>query len=104
MYTVSFRDLLTVLWDRMDPTSLNCQGADRGTQYRSVIFYHSDEQRQISEVSKAMEQQRYPNPIVTEIVPASKFWDAEPYHQQYLERNGQSSAKGNITPIRIYGE
>mmetsp|Transcript_22652 Transcript_22652/g.29406 ORF Transcript_22652/g.29406 Transcript_22652/m.29406 type:complete len:206 (-) Transcript_22652:79-696(-) len=100
---VSFQDLLTVFWDGMDPTFLNRQGPNTGTQYRSVIYYNSDEQRQIAEVSKAMEQQRYEFPIVTEIVRTSTFWPAESYHQNYLAKQGQSAGKGDVTPIKLFG-
>lgn len=79
---ISFEQLLEIFWKIHDPTSLNRQGEDVGTQYRSVVFYHSDEQRRIAEAHK----KRSPG-IVTEISPFTKFWKAEEYHQNYFERN-----------------
>ncbi len=86
---VSYRDLLNVFFVIHDPTTLNRQGNDSGTQYRSGIFYHSPEQKQIAqEVIMAVTQERlYPNPIVTELVPASQWFEAESYHQEYFARN-----------------
>lgn len=86
---VTFRDLLNVFFVIHDPTTLNRQGNDTGTQYRSGIFYHSPEQKQIAqEVMAAVAQERlYPNPIVTEVVPASQWFEAEAYHQEYFARN-----------------
>ncbi len=90
---VSYDDLLNLFWDMHDPTTLNRQGPDVGDQYRSVIFYHTPEQRERAERSKAEQQAsgRYRNPIVTEIVPASTFWRAEEYHQKYLVKHGRAS-------------
>lgn len=87
---VSFDDLLEVFWESHDPTTLNRQGNDIGTQYRSAIFYHNDEQRQKAEHYKAEldKQGAYPNPIVTEITPASAFYPAEDYHQNYYIDHG----------------
>jgi peptide-methionine (S)-S-oxide reductase len=87
---VSYDDLLRVFWENHDPTTLNRQGPDVGTQYRSVIFYHSPAQAAAARASKdALAQSgAYKRPIVTEIVPASEFWRAEDYHQQYLEKRG----------------
>jgi peptide-methionine (S)-S-oxide reductase len=87
---VSYDDLLRVFWDNHDPTTLNRQGPDTGTQYRSVIFYHSPEQETTAKASKEAlaKSGRYKRPIVTEIVPAPEFWRAEDYHQQYLEKRG----------------
>lgn len=86
---VSFAEILDVFWRTHDPTTLNRQGADRGTQYRSAIFYHSDEQREIAETSKATANASgmWDNPIVTEIVPLTEFYPAEDYHQNYFRRN-----------------
>ncbi len=84
---ISFADLLTIFWRIHDPTTPNRQGADVGTQYRSVIFYHNDDQRRIAEQSKAEAASLWPNPIVTEIVPFQAFYEAEPYHQNYYRRN-----------------
>ena len=90
---VGYGQLLDVFWKNHDPTTLNRQGPDHGTQYRSAIFYHSPEQKTAAEASKqALEKSgKYRRPIVTEIVPASTFWKAEDYHQQYLEKRGMSS-------------
>jgi peptide-methionine (S)-S-oxide reductase len=85
---ISYGKLLDVFWDNHDPTTLNRQGPDWGTQYRSAIFYHSPEQKAEAERSKAAAQARFSKPIVTEIVPAPTFWEAEEYHQQYLEKRG----------------
>jgi peptide-methionine (S)-S-oxide reductase len=89
---VSYEDLLKVFWENHNPTQLNRQGPDVGTQYRSAIFYHTPEQEAAARASKeALEKARvYPRPIVTEIVPAAKFYPAEDYHQQYLEKRGLS--------------
>jgi peptide-methionine (S)-S-oxide reductase len=87
---VSYEQLLEVFWSNHDPTQLNRQGADIGTQYRSVIFTHDAEQRQIASGSKAEldNSARLRRPIVTEILPFSAFYRAEEYHQQYLEKRG----------------
>ncbi len=86
---VSYEDLLAIFWQAHDPTQLNRQGADVGTQYRSVIFYHSAEQKRVAEASRDAlnESGRYPRPIVTEISPASEFFMAEDYHQNYFRNN-----------------
>ncbi len=86
---ISFEALLEVFWRTHDPTTLNRQGADVGTQYRSAIFYHDKQQRRIAESSKraAEEAKLWPAPFVTEIVPAGPFFEAEPYHQNYYEMN-----------------
>ena len=86
---VNYEQLLEKFWSKHNPTSLNFQGWDVGTQYRSAIFYHSEEQRQIAEQSKAVldSSNKYPEPIVTEITPAGPFWRAEEYHQQYVRKN-----------------
>ena len=90
---VSFREILEVFFAMHDPTTLNRQGADVGTQYRSVIFYHSPEQQRAAEASKAERAAsgRYRRPIVTVIERATTFYRAEDYHQQYLEKRGLSS-------------
>jgi peptide-methionine (S)-S-oxide reductase len=85
---ISFEDLLNVFWDNHDPTTLNRQGPDVGDQYRSVIFFHSPEQEAAARASVATAQSRFRKPIVTQIVPATRFWRAEEYHQQYLEKRG----------------
>lgn len=87
---VSYDTLLDVFWKNHNPTTLNRQGPDVGTQYRSAIFVHSEAQRAAAEASKARLERsgRFPRPIVTEISPASSFYRAEEYHQRYLERRG----------------
>lgn len=86
---VSYRELLDVFFVIHDPTTLNRQGADVGSQYRSAIFYHSDEQQTTAAtaVRELTEQRVWPDPIVTEIVAAETFYAAEEYHQDYFERN-----------------
>ncbi|TLY30115.1 MAG: peptide-methionine (S)-S-oxide reductase MsrA [Nitrospirae bacterium] len=90
---VSYEDLLNVFWTCHDPTQLNRQGPDVGTQYRSAIFFHSPEQEEAATASKEKLQAsgRYKRPIVTEIAPVSEFWMAEDYHQQYLGKRGIKS-------------
>jgi peptide-methionine (S)-S-oxide reductase len=88
--TISYHDLLEVFWDNHNPTTLNRQGPDVGTQYRSVIFFHSPEQEAEARASRDAAQARFPRPIVTEISPAPAYWPAEEYHQQYLEKRGLS--------------
>jgi len=90
---VSYGKLLDVFWENHDPTQLNRQGPDVGTQYRSVIFFHTSEQASAAQASKEARQGSgvYKRPIVTEIVPATEFWRAEEYHQQYLEKRGLAS-------------
>jgi peptide-methionine (S)-S-oxide reductase len=90
---ITYDDLLTVFWENHDPTTLNRQGPDVGTQYRSAIFYHDDEQKDAAIKSKEERERsgRYKRPIVTEITPATEFYMAEDYHQQYLEKRGLSS-------------
>ncbi len=92
---VKYEQLLKVFWENHDPTTLNYQGPDYGTQYRSAIFFHSPEQRAAAIASKEALQNsgRYKRPIVTEITPASEFYRAEEYHQQYLEKRGLASCK-----------
>jgi peptide-methionine (S)-S-oxide reductase len=90
---VSYDDLLNVFWGSHDPTTLNRQGPDRGTQYRSAIFYHTEAQHAAAVASKERwsSDGRFPRPIVTEITPASTFYRAEEYHQRYLEKHGLAS-------------
>jgi peptide-methionine (S)-S-oxide reductase len=88
---VSYGQLLDVFWSTHDPTTLNRQGPDVGTQYRSGIFFHSPQQEAAARASKEEHQARFRRPIVTEIVPASTFYRAEEYHQRYLERRGLAS-------------
>jgi peptide-methionine (S)-S-oxide reductase len=85
---VSYDQLLEVFWDEHDPTQVNRQGPDSGTQYRTVIFAATPEQEKAARESKARLEKsgKYNRPIATEIVPASEFWRAEEYHQQYFEK------------------
>ena len=85
---ISYESLLDWFWRLHDPTTLNRQGEDAGTQYRSAIFVHSDAQRAAAEASRAAAQPGFEDPIVTEIVAASAFWPAEGYHQDYYRQNG----------------
>lgn len=89
---VSFDELLEIFWKTHDPTTLNKQGADVGTQYRSVVFYHTQEQKQLAEQYKKelTEAKAFDQPIVTEITPASVFYKAENYHQNYYNLNGNA--------------
>ena len=89
---VSYDQLLEAFWEMHDPTQVNRQGPDIGDQYRSVIFYHSAEQKKAAEASKKKigESGQYAKPIATEISPAPAFWKAEEYHQRYLEKNGRA--------------
>jgi peptide-methionine (S)-S-oxide reductase len=88
---VSYETLLDIFWKGHNPTTLNRQGPDVGTQYRSAIFFHSPEQEKTAKASKEKTQKLIPRPIVTEIVPAKTFWKAEDYHQQYLAKRGLGS-------------
>ncbi len=84
---ITFEKLLEVFWLAHDPTTLNQQGADRGTQYRSVILYHDDEQRTEAEASKVAARAQFNSPVVTEISPLGKFYAAEDYHQDFYRNN-----------------
>lgn len=93
---VSYKELLGIFWEIHDPTQLNRQGPDSGTQYRSAIFYHSAEQKAAALESRDALQKmpRYlAKKIVSEIVPAKEFWVAEEYHQRYLEKHGRASCR-----------
>lgn len=84
---VKLADLLDMFWRIHDPTTLNRQGADVGTQYRSVIFYTNDEQRAVVDASVQQAQGMYASPIVTQVAPLEAFYEAEEYHQDYFNRN-----------------
>tara|TARA_B100001094_G_C18087031_1_gene748300 strand:- start:541 stop:999 length:459 start_codon:yes stop_codon:yes gene_type:complete len=88
---VSFQELLEVFWNIHDPTTLNRQGPDVGTQYRSAILFHSQEQETLARksVQNLTEQKRFSNPIVTEISPIDVFYLGEEYHQRYFEKQGR---------------
>lgn len=92
---VSYGDILEEFWNNHDPTTLNRQGPDVGSQYRSVIFFHSAEQEAAARASKEKLERsgRYTKPIVTEISPAPTFYPAEDYHQRYLEKRGKADCK-----------
>jgi len=92
---LSYNELLRVFWDCHDPTQLNRQGPDIGSNYRSVIFCHTPEQEESARASLQLEERsgRHRRPIVTEIAPASTFWRAEEYHQQYLAKRGKDSCR-----------
>ena len=84
---VTYEELLNIFWNAHNPTTLNRQGADVGTQYRSVIYTHSEEQQLVAERSKQEAQKDFEDPIVTEITPAGPFYKAEQYHQDYFDNN-----------------
>jgi peptide-methionine (S)-S-oxide reductase len=99
---VSYEELLDVFWGKHDPTQLNRQGWDVGDQYRSVIFFHDEEQREAAERSKAElgSSGKYRKPIVTKIEPAPAFHLAEEYHQRYLEKAGRASCTTQLAQVR----
>ena len=90
---VSYEQLLDLFFELHDPTQLNRQGPDWGTQYRSVVFYHSPEQEAAAKetIARLTEEKRFRKPIMTQVVPAQTFWRAEEYHQKYLEKRGAVS-------------
>eukprot|EP00250_Pteridium_aquilinum_P006010 c16008_g1_i1 orf=373-885(+) len=105
---VTYEKLLEAFWGMHDPTQINQQGNDAGTQYRSGIYFHVPEHEQMAKESLKTEEQRIGKKIVTELLPAGEFYPAEDYHQQYLEKGGrfglkQSARKGCTDPIRCYG-
>src|SRR5450755_4003115 len=87
---ISYQKLLEVFWQAHDPTTLNRQGADEGTSYRSIILYRDEKQKLLAEKSKLEAQKDHRNPIVTEIVPLKKFYKAEDYHQQYYDNHSDA--------------
>jgi peptide-methionine (S)-S-oxide reductase len=96
---ISYKEIIDLFWDAHDPTTLNRQGNDVGPQYRSIILYHSDEQKKIAEASKAAAQKKFTDPIVTEIVPLKKFYPAEDEHQNYAAENPyQGYVRGVVAP------
>lgn len=84
---ISYADILDIFWALHNPTTLNRQGNDAGTQYRSVIFFEDDSQQQVAENSKAEIQKLWPDPVVTEVLPLENFYPAEEYHQNYFAKN-----------------
>jgi peptide-methionine (S)-S-oxide reductase len=109
---ISYKELLEIFWKTHDPTTLNRQGADVGTQYRSVIYYHNDEQKQLAEEykQKLNDGHAFPNPVVTEITAAPEFYVAEDYHQNYFNMHGhepycQFVAKPKVDKVKaLFGE
>ncbi|BDS15510.1 peptide-methionine (S)-S-oxide reductase MsrA [Aureispira anguillae] len=87
---ISYEDLLLIFMTSHDPTTLNRQGADKGTQYRSIILYHNEEQKAIAEKTIDALKELFPNPIVTELVALEKFYPAELYHQNYYNNNSHA--------------
>jgi len=96
---ISYDDLLNVFWRKHDPTQLNRQGWDIGDNYRTVVFVHDEEQRAAAERSKENEQAGHKQPIVTTIEPAQVFYEAEDYHQQYLEKRGLASCTPRLAGV-----
>ncbi|MGV9173721.1 MAG: peptide-methionine (S)-S-oxide reductase MsrA [Promethearchaeia archaeon] len=84
---LTYEVLLEKFWRIHNPTTPNRQGPDVGSQYRSAIFYHNDKQKKLAEKSKQQMDEKFKRPIITEIVPAERFWEAEEYHQQYHEKH-----------------
>ncbi|WP_420549322.1 peptide-methionine (S)-S-oxide reductase MsrA [Curvivirga sp.] len=90
---IEYEDLVRSFFELHDPTQLNRQGPDVGTQYRSAIFYFDEKQRELAQATKEALQPAFNNNIVTEVTVAGPFWEAEEYHQQYLEKKGVSSCR-----------
>jgi peptide-methionine (S)-S-oxide reductase len=97
---IAYDELLDVFWRNHDPTQLNRQGWDIGDQYRSAIFVHDEEQRAAAAASKEREQSRHSRPVVTEIGDAPTFYEAEDYHQQYLEKRGRATCTPALATAR----
>ncbi|BDA41206.1 probable peptide methionine sulfoxide reductase at C-terminar half [Coccomyxa sp. Obi] len=105
---VSYEELLGAFWKQIDPTQVNGQGGDRGTQYRTGIYTHTEEQLHIAEASKSDMAKQLQAPIATEVEAVRSYWTAEEYHQEYLAKGGrfgraQDPSKGCTDPIRCYG-
>ena len=96
---VSYEQLLAVFWAEHDPTQVNRQGWDIGSQYRSVIFVHDEDQRAAAEASREQVQGRLGRPVATSIEAAPAFWEAEDYHQQYLEKRGLASCTAKLAAV-----
>ena len=105
---VAYEELLQLFWAIHDPTDARCQGNDCGSQYRTAILYHSEEQKQKIDLSIADYEANLTGgqKVATELLatPPAKFWEAEAYHQQYLELRGQDASKGSLAPIQCYGD
>jgi peptide-methionine (S)-S-oxide reductase len=96
---ISYEEILDIFWQAHDPTTLNRQGPDMGTQYRSAIFYASDAQRLAAEASRKKAQGKLRDPIVTQLLPLEKFWKAEDYHQNYYNSHqGEGYCRMVISP------
>ncbi|CAM9964962.1 unnamed protein product [Discosporangium mesarthrocarpum] len=100
---VSYKRLLEIFFSRHDPTQVDGQGNDRGTQYRGGIYYHSEEQCLVAKEVMKNEKKKYSLPLATELLPSETFYDAEEYHQQYLQKAGQDAKKESKETIRCYG-
>ncbi len=96
---IPYEQLLAVFWAEHDPTQLNRQGPDVGDQYRSVVFVHDEEQRRAAEASRDRVQARLTRPVVTQIEDAPPFWEAEDYHQRYLEKRGLASCTARLAAV-----
>jgi len=96
---IPYEQLLAIFWAEHDPTQLNRQGPDMGSQYRSAIFVHDDEQRRAAEASREQVQARLSKPVVTQIEEAPPFWEAEDYHQRYLEKRGLASCTPRLAAV-----
>ncbi len=96
---VPYEQLLAVFWAEHDPTQLNRQGPDVGSQYRSVIFVHDEQQRLAAQASRDRIAQHLSRPVVTQIEDAPPFWEAEDYHQQYLEKRGLASCTSRLASV-----
>jgi peptide-methionine (S)-S-oxide reductase len=90
---VPYERLVELFFELHDPTQVNRQGPDVGSQYRSVVFFHTPEQKAVAEAVRGRYQPRFSRPIATEIVPAATFWPAEDYHQRYLEKRGLATCR-----------
>jgi peptide-methionine (S)-S-oxide reductase len=90
---VPYERLVELFFELHDPTQVNRQGPDVGSQYRSVVFFHTPEQKTVAEAVRERAQARFKRPIATEIVPAATFWQAEDYHQRYLEKRGLATCR-----------
>jgi len=97
---ISYEELLAVFWANHDPTTPNRQGPDFGSQYRSAIFFRSPEQQEQALRTKAAIQAALPVPVVTEVVPAETFFEAEDYHQQYFEKQGRTSCTAQLAAAK----
>jgi len=99
----TYENLLDVFFNRVNPTQVNGQGNDRGTQYRTGVYFHTAKQEEAAKARFQLEQGNYNKPIASELKQSVGFWPAEKYHQQYLEKGGQNASKGSTDTIRCYG-